>query len=372
MNITVIGIGKLGLGFALKLESKGFNVLGVDINENYVQTLNQKALKTNEPYFEELLQNSKNFRATISLREGLDFSDIIFIIIQTPNSGGDKFYDHSFLSSLLTRINVLKPENKDIIIGCTIMPKYIDTIGAGLIEDCKNCHLSYNPEFVAQGDIVDGFSKPDIILVGTNNDKLEAKIRTIYDKMCDNKPKYCFLKPLEAEIVKISINGYITTKLSFANMISDVCDTLCTQGYEVNKNVVLNSIGSDTRIGNKYFKPGYSFGGPCFPRDTKALQLFVQQSSINHSLLDATTEYNDYHIVFQAHQLLKENRDVYVFENVCFKEYSKVPIIEESAKLKIAKYLTELGKKVLIKDTKELVMEVKKEYGNIFMYDIIN
>lgn len=372
MNITVIGVGKLGLGFALKLESKGFNVLGVDINQNYVDSLNKKTLKTEEPYFSEMLKTSTKFKATTSLQEGLDFSDIIFIIIQTPNSGGEKFYDHSFLSNLLSKINQLKPQNKDIIIGCTVMPKYIDEVGKLLIEDCKNCYLSYNPEFVAQGDIVDGFSKPDIILVGTNNVNLEQKIKTIYDQMCDNYPKYCFLKPIEAEVVKISINGYITTKLSFANMISDVCDTLNSQGYKADKHAVLDSVGSDSRIANKYFKPGYSFGGPCFPRDTKALQLFVKQTGINHDLLKATTEYNDYHVMFQAHQLLKEKRDVYIFENVCFKEYSKVPIIEESAKLKIAKYLTELGQKVMIKDTRELIQEVKKEFGNIFMYSIVS
>lgn len=369
MNISIIGIGKLGLGFALKLESKKFNVLGVDLSSDYVDKLNQKTFKTEEPYFEKLLNEATNFKATTSLKEALDFSDIIFIIIQTPNSGNSKFYDHSFVSNLLSQINKLKPKNKDIIIGCTVMPKYINTIGKLLISNCENCFLSYNPEFVAQGDIIEGFSNPDIILVGTENDKLEFKMKEIYDRMCDNKPTYCILKPTEAEIVKISINGYITTKLSFANMISDVCDTFNDKNI-VDKNIVLKSIGLDTRIGNKYFKPGYSFGGPCFPRDTKALRLFVEQCGIQYKLLEATTDYNEYHIIFQAHQLLKENKDVYVFENICFKEYSKVPIIEESAKLKIAKYLTELNKKVIIKDTEKLVEEVKKEYGNIFEYII--
>ena len=366
MNISVIGIGKLGLGFSLKLESKGFDVLGVDINQKYVETLNDKTLKTKEPLFEELLKKSNNFRATTSLEEGLDFSDLIFIIIQTPNSGGDKFYDHSLLSNLLSKINSFKSQNKDIVIGCTVMPKYIDTIGKLLLEDCENCFLSYNPEFVAQGDIIKGFSKPDIILVGTENPDLEPKIHEIYDAMCDNKPKFCFLTPLEAEIVKISINGYITTKLSFANMISDICDTT-----GADKNKVLDSVGGDNRIGSSYFKPGYSFGGPCFPRDTLALKLFVDQCNVNSGLLYSTTDYNNYHVWFQAKQLLDEDLDEYVFENVCFKEDSKVPIIEESAKLKIAKFLTEQGKKVIIKDQIQLVEEVKKEYGNIFSYEVI-
>ena len=140
-NITIIGIGKLGLGFGLLLENSCFNVLGIDIFPNYVDNLNKKIYKTQEPEYEELLIKSNNFRASTSLEEGLNFSDIIFIIVQTPNGGGDKFYDHTILSNLLEKINKLKPVNKHLIIGCTIMPKYIDEIGKLLISDCENCDL---------------------------------------------------------------------------------------------------------------------------------------------------------------------------------------------------------------------------------------
>lgn len=363
MNISVIGIGKLGLGFALLLEKVGYNVLGVDINSEYIDKLNNKTISFSEPSYNELLESSKNFRATTSLEEGIHFSDLIFIIVQTPNSGGHKFYDHSILSNLLERINIYSPSNKDIIIGCTVMPGYIDTIGRNLIKDCKNSHLSYNPEFVAQGEIISGFSKPDIILVGTDNDSLKEKITEMYGRMVINNPKFCFMSPLDAEIVKISLNGFITTKISYANMISDLCDTL-----NANKNVVLDAIGSDSRIGNKYFRPGYSFGGPCFPRDTQAVKLLMDQNEINSSLLKATTEYNESHVIFQAKQLLDKKLDEYIFENVCYKENTTIPMIEESAKLKIARYIAKLGYKVIIRDTKDTIKEVMKEYGNLFLY----
>ena len=185
MNITVIGIGRLGLGFALMLEKNNYNVLGIDINEEYVASLNSKTFKCNEPQYNELLQQSTNFIASTKLIDGINHSDIIFIIVQTPNSGGERFYDHSILSNLLIKIDSLKPTNKDIIIGCTVIPKYINEIGNGLISNCINCHLSYNPEFVAQGDIINGFKKPDIILLGTNNESLKPKIKSIYEKMCE-------------------------------------------------------------------------------------------------------------------------------------------------------------------------------------------
>jgi nucleotide sugar dehydrogenase len=370
-NITVIGIGKLGLGFALLLERSGYNVLGIDIFPEYVKKINEKTIQFTEPQYNDLLLNSQNLKATTDLQEGLDHSDIIFIIVQTPNGGGSRFYDHTILSNLLERINTLKPKNKNIIIGCTVMPNYIRQIGKTLISDCENTTLCYNPEFVAQGDIVRGFENPDIILFGLENkdqsEDLKNRIKGIYDKMTKNTPKYCFMTPTEAEIVKISLNGFITTKISFANMISDLCDSI----PDVNKTTVLDAIGSDSRIGTKYFKPGYSFGGPCFPRDTKALKLLMDQHNILSTLLQSTTEYNEKHIEIQAKQILDSTiNHTIIIENVCYKENSKIPIIEESAKLKIAYNLKKAGRRVVIKDTKDIIREVKKEYGTFFEYII--
>jgi len=367
-NITVIGVGRLGLGLALLIEKGGYNVCGVDIFPDYVKSLNDKTYKTKEPEYEKLLQNSKNFHPTTSLKEGLQFSNIIFIVVQTPNSGGERFYDHSILSNLLVKINSHKVKNKDIIVGCTVMPKYIDEVGKMLISDCENTTLNYNPEFIAQGEIIKGFLYPDIILIGSEKKELGDKLKEIYSNFILSQPKYCVLSPLEAEIVKITINGFITTKLSFANMISDVCDQC-----GADKSKVLNSVGGDSRIGNKYFRPGYSFGGPCFPRDTKALKQFVDKVQINSDLLVATTKYNEEHVKFQTEQLLKENPDKEVFEftNVCYKENSKIPIIEESAKLKIAANIANMGKKVIIRDEVQLINETKKEYGTLFEYEVI-
>jgi UDPglucose 6-dehydrogenase len=384
--ITVIGIGKLGLGFALMLEAAGYDVLGVDISHEYVGKLNAKIFHSSEPHYNEMLQQSQNFRATTKLDEGLSHSDILFILVQTPNGGGDKFYDHSILSTLLRKINQFQPQNKHFIIGCTVMPTYINQIGKPLLDNCENCSLNYNPEFIAQGDIIKGFSSPDMILFGKDDsildeqerqdaenaeETLEHRIREIYVNMTKNTElKFCFMTTLEAEIVKISLNGFITTKLSYANMISDYCDTIGADKY-----TVLDAIGSDTRIGAKYFKPGFSFGGPCFPRDTKALKQCLDKVYIQNHLLEATTQYNEWHVDFQTEQWWKEiiqkNEENVVVEGVCYKEGSKIPIIEESAKLKIA---TKLAKcvPVTIRDTPEIIEEVRKEYGNLFTYEYLS
>ena len=101
--------------------------------------------------------------------------------------------------------------------------------------------------------------------------------------------------------------------------------------------------------------------------DTRALALFVDQNNINNELLLSTTKYNQLHSQFLTQKLLCENQEEYIIENVCYKEDSKIPIIEESAKLQIAKRLVEAGKKVTIRDEIQLINEVKKEYGNIFI-----
>lgn len=364
-NITVIGVGRLGLGLALLIEKAGFNVCGVDILPSYVKSLNDKTFKTKEPEYELLLKNSINFKATTNLKEGLDHSDIVFIIVPTPNGGGERFYDHSILSNLLLKINKHKVKNKSLIIGCTVMPGYIRDIAKLLTKDCENTTVNYNPEFIAQGEIVKGFRNPDIILIGTNDETLGDKLKEIYKNITLTEPKYCILKPIEAEMVKISINGFITTKLSFANMISDVCDKL-----GADKNKVLTSVGGDSRIGNKYFKPGYSFGGPCFPRDTKALKKVVDSVNLNSDLLASTTKYNEEHSLYQTNELLKEGKEEYTIEDICYKENSKIPIIEESAKLKIARNLVKFGKKVTIKDEPHMIDEVIKEFGNLFEYEL--
>ena len=364
-KLTVIGIGRLGLCTALIFEKAGFDVLGVDVDQSYVDRLNNKTFVSHEPYVMEYLMKSQNFKASNSLDEGLAFSDMIFIVVPTPNGGGQNHYDHSILGHLLSQINQKKIENKHLIVCCTVMPHYIDNIGKFLIKDCLNVTLNYNPEFIAQGNIISSFENPDIVLIGQENSEIGSKLELIYNEVCKKSPypKICRMTPLEAEITKIAINGYITCKISYANLISDVCDRV-----GINKSTVLSSIGSDSRIGQKYLKPGYSYGGPCFPRDTKALRQYITSLSLEPTLVEATEKYNELHTIYQTQQLLNENKDTYIFENVTYKENCKVPIIEESAKLKIAKQLALKGKIVIIKDEQYILDLVKLEYGNLFVY----
>jgi len=367
-NITVIGVGRLGLCTALCLEEAGYNVLGVDIFPGYVEKLNNKQLHSPEPGVDEMLRKSKNFRATCSLDEGLAFSDLYLIIIATPSTNKVEAYDHGALGKLLSNINKRRVKNKHIVIGCTIFPGYIRKIGSLLIKDCENTTLSYNPEFIAQGDIIHGFQNPDMILIGEGNGEAGDVLEEMHHRLCKNEPAICRMSPDSAEITKLAINCFITTKIAYANMIGDMADY--TPG--ANKFDILNAIGQDGRIGTKCLRPGYGFGGPCFPRDNRALGSYAKTIGVPPIIPEATDASNRTHAILMAKTFLAEDREQYLFEDVNYKPDCPVTIIEESQKLVVAAILARHGKNVTIRDKKHVIAEVKGEFGNLFKYEQIS
>jgi len=369
-NISIIGVGRLGICVGLCLEHAGYNVLGVDVFPDYVDKINNKTLFSPEPSVNKMLSNSINFNATTNFDEALVFSDIIFIYVATPSSGGEKFYDHTTLGNMLMKINERKVQNKHIVIGCTVTPGYIREVGNFLIKDCKNTSLSYNPEFIAQGDIINGIFAADFILIGEGSKEAGNKLQEIYEKLGESYghiPVIHRMSPASAEITKLSVNCFVTTKIAFANMIGDVADL--TIG--ANKFDILNAVGADSRVGKKYLMPGYGFGGPCFPRDNRALGGYIQRMGIDPLIPIATDTLNTLHTKFQTQQILDKKIDTVVIIGVGYKEKCSVAIIEESAKLKIGQELVRSGIRVIVKDIKLLIDCVKLEYGNLFEYEIV-
>lgn len=148
-------------------------------------------------------------------------------------------------------------------------------------------------------------------------------------------------------------------------MIGDIADNT----PNTDKQVILQAVGTDSRIGNKYLKPGYGFGGPCFPRDNRALGEYGKSVGVDPILPEATDRSNQFHLLATVEKFLKQGKSHYVFENVTYKSRCAVPIIEESQKLEVARLIAERGFKVTIKDTPEVIREVQKMYGSIFEYE---
>ncbi|MFA6066643.1 MAG: nucleotide sugar dehydrogenase [Candidatus Babeliaceae bacterium] len=365
-SITVIGIGKLGLCTALCFEQAGYDVLGIDLNQEYIASLNNKTFNSLEPHVNTLLHNSTRFTASCSLDEGLEFSDIYYIMVDTPSTPHKEAYDHKNLNNVLSEINKRKVTNKHIVIGCTVFPGYIRTIGKNLLKDCINTTLSYNPEFIAQGNIIHGLQHPDIVLIGEGSPEAGDTIEALYQKTCLNKPRICRMSPDSAEITKLAVNCFITTKIAYANMVADIAD----KTPDADKYAILNAIGGDNRIGHLCLKPGYGFGGPCFPRDNRALGSYAQTLGIDPVIPQATDSANKLHAHFMTKQFLDKHQETYIFEKVTYKNACNVPIIDESQKLVVAAALAQKGKKVVIIDTEPVIKEVQKVFGDMFEYQL--
>jgi hypothetical protein len=355
-GISVIGVGKLGLCLSLNLERKGYNIIGVDISHDYVEALNNKKYKTPEPYVEDYLKSAKNILFTTDLKSSLE-NDIIFIVVQTPSTP-DWQYDHSNIDKICNSLISFGKQKtrKDLIINSTTFPKYCDKLYKKMVE--YNYHVSYNPEFIAQGSIMKDQVNCDNVLIGECDTTAGNLIESIYLKICESNPIINRMSLTEAELTKISVNCFLTTKISYANMIGDIADRL-----GCNPTTVLNAVGSDSRIGSKYLKHGFGFGGPCFPRDNRALSNCAEAVGVDAVISKATDEMNVKHLSYQIENFVRNNTDKskeVVIDYVTYKKNSI--ILEESQQLKFAIALKNLGYKIKILDDRD---EVKQQLKDI-------
>lgn len=324
---------------------------------------------SNEPQVTDMLLASKNFRATISIEEGINFSDLLFVCVDTPSTGDERYYDTFKLDSVLKSINAFKPSNKHIMIMCTVLPGYIRNTGRKLVQSCVHTTLNYNPEFIAQGAIMQGFFHPDVVLIGAENSAASEAIRAVYERSVLNHPYYAIMSPESAEVMKISLNCFVTTKIAYANMIGDIADQ--TPGAD--KFAILEAIGHDARVGSRYLAPGWSYGGPCFPRDNRALAGYADKIGYEAKISKATDLANDQHVDFQAKQFLAQEKDVYVFQYIAYKQPCEVPITEESAKIRVAVILANAGKTVILRDKLHILEDARRVWGSraSFVYEDI-
>jgi nucleotide sugar dehydrogenase len=359
-RLSVIGVGKLGLCFSLNLERCGYDIIGVDMHQDYVNLLNSKTLKSDEPYVEELLLKSSNFRATTDIGASLQ-NDLIFILVATPSLLDGK-YDHVQIDRVADELISLGKQDrvKHLVICCTTMPGYCDHLAERMAP--YNYTVSYNPEFIAQGTIVQDQLKPDVVLIGEHDTKAGDLIQAVYKDMCQVDPRYSRMTRTEAEITKIALNCFLTTKIAYANMVGDVA-----YNAGCSPDVILNTIGADSRIGSKYLKWGFGFGGPCFPRDNRAFGIFAEMMGVYPHISYATDQSNTDHVLHYSKTLSTEEKGTIIFESVAYKPGTT--IIEESQQLKTALYLANQGYRVVIRETSRVIEQVKNLHGYKFVYE---
>jgi len=347
MKLSLIGLGKLGLCSAACFALKGIEVIGVDINKDIVNAVNNGVAPFYEPELQESITSVKGkLRATQDYKEAIRKSDITFIITPTP-SRRDGHLSDEYIRDVLKHLSLaLKEANKRyhlFVITSTVSPGTVDGSIIPLIESVsgKKIHedfgVCYNPEFIALGSVIKDFLNPDIVLIGESDKFAGDKLEKIYKFVCENKPYIARMSLVSAEITKLSLNSYITVKISFANTLANICEAI--PGANIDD--VTRALGADKRVSPYYLKGGPSFGGPCFPRDNRAFVAFAKKYGSDAMLIKTTDAVNMKqigHIVDRVLSSLSDgNKKAVSVLGLAYKP--NTTIIEESLGVKIIEEL---------------------------------
>jgi|TARA_B100000900_G_C20527800_1_gene694954 nucleotide sugar dehydrogenase len=345
MKIGVIGAGRLGICFALLCEQAGYDVLVSDVREDYVKNLRNKFISTNEPEVSKLLSTSPRLSATSSNNKVIRECDIIYTLVATP-SKRDGSYDVSAVWDVVQDIKkVKKVQGKAFVVGCTTNPGDCEQFQNEL--DKFGVDVFYNPEFIAQGSIIKDLRRADMVLIGGKRNETYDQLCEIYNRIQETPPKISIMSTNAAELVKLAVNCFLTTKISYANMVGQV---MALSGMEEEIPTVLGAIGDDSRVGRKYLNFGFGFGGPCLPRDNRAFASYAKKLGLDYNLGDTTDNFNNDHATFLKDYFVYRNPQnfPFYFDYVSYKKGTD--ILTESQQYRLCIDLLDDGYTVYIND----------------------
>ena len=296
MNVSFIGLGKLGLPLACCLAESGNKILGVDKNEYVLDKLNHQELPFYEPGLESIFPHPNFIGFTDSYSRAVEETDASIILVNTQL--GDSGYSDEFVESALTDLAVnLKRSDKDyhlIVLSSTVLPGSIARL-IHLVEKIsgrkykEGFGFSYVPDFVRLGNVIYDFKNPEFFLIGANSQRDHEMTYQIWQNFHSNHPPEKILTLEEAEISKVSLNAFIVNKIAFVNFLGQLCDGM----ENVDVHNITDVIGLDKRIAPYFFKFGTPYGGTCFPRDTMAFIKFAADRKKDAKHLKFADEVNE-------------------------------------------------------------------------------
>lgn len=352
---SVFGLGKLGACTAACIASKGFDVIGVDVNENVIGAINDGIAPVSESGLTDLMLKAKNhLSATRSYEDAILNSDVSLIIVPTPSEshGGFSLRYVSAAVSGIGKCLAEKPDYHLVDIVSTVLPGSTEFGIKQILEkesEKKCAHdfgLCYNPEFIALGTVIRDFLNPDFVLIGESDERAGKLLESCYKSFCDNNPPVHRMNIISAEVAKISLNTYVTTKITFSNMLAELCEQI--PGADVD--IITQAIGLDKRIGRKYLNAGLGYGGPCFPRDNVALGYVARQLGTKALIAETTDKVNN-DVLRGLRKLVKtrfENGYKVGILGISYKPNSNV--VEESQGFLLAQILSEDYMDVIVYD----------------------
>lgn len=283
-RVSVIGLGHLGAPMMAIFAAAGLKCYGYDQDKGKVRAVAEGRAPVYEPGLQELMEKARpHLLPTHMVGEAVAESDITFIVVPTPSRPDGSFSLDQVLNAC-SRVRMWighKDEPHTLVITSTVNPGDMALLARELradgVEVGTDLHLLYNPEFIALGTVIHDFVNPPYVLIGTEGAAGIAVLEDVYTQVFswganEVRSKLKVMSWANAEVAKLAQNVYLDVKIAFANEITRFCEHLPGgNAYEV-----LDAIGTDPRIGGKFLKPGPPYGGPCLPRDARALMVAAE------------------------------------------------------------------------------------------------
>src|ERR1700710_1579294 len=283
MRCTVFGTGYLGATHAAGMAELGHEVIGVDVDPGKVAKLASGDIPFYEPGLRKVLRENLDagrLQFTTDYDAAAEFADVHFLGVGTPQKkgeyGADLRHVHAVIDTLVPRLRRCA-----VIVGKSTVP--VGT-AAELAERARalapagiDVEIAWNPEFLREGFAVHDTLHPDRIVLGVQRDSVraEAAIREMYASLLEDGVPFL----LTAELVKVSANAFLATKISFINAISEVCEAV-----DADVTLLADALGYDPRIGRRFLNAGLGFGGGCLPKDIRAFMARAGELGANHAL----------------------------------------------------------------------------------------
>lgn len=353
-KISVIGLGKLGACYMAFYASKGFSVLGYDINQATLSLLNQGLAPVREPGLADLIrENKEHIAATDDLGRLIDETDLTFMILPTP-SRKDGLFSVDYILSVAKAVGAhLKKKDRYHVFVCvsTVLPgNSLDHIIPEFEKHSGKKHgkdfgYAYSPSLIAIGDILRNLEEPDFVFLGAHDERSRDALRSVYEYIYGDTRPIEHMNIESAELAKISLNSYITMKITFANILGEICHRL----PHADVDEITTTLGKDKRIGKAYLRSGLGYGGTCFPRDNFAFSAMARKLGIKTPLALITHTLNNEIwkktlAIILAHS--KHHRETIGALGISYK--TNTTLHEESQAFFITKALVDQGRNVLI------------------------
>lgn len=281
LKLSVIGTGYLGATHAACMAELGFNVVGVDVDQNKIEQLSIGNVPFYEPGLDELLK--KQIKAGL-LNFSADFSaikdcDVHFICVGTPQSKTGNAADLSFVNSALEKVAKFAKPGSLIVGKSTVPVGTAARLRSQLKQINPDVELAWNPEFLREGFAVEDTLNPNRLVVGVIDDKSEQVLKQVYSKNLAAGIPWIRADLPTAELVKVAANSFLATKISFINAMAEICEAA-----DGDVTVLAKAIGYDPRIGNKFLQAGIGFGGGCLPKDIRAFMARAEELGAQQAL----------------------------------------------------------------------------------------